>query len=42
VIAYVYDAPPGDPERDRTAPNRLYDSMGFQEVDRLFSFARRP
>ncbi|MGP4001192.1 GNAT family N-acetyltransferase [Streptomyces sp. 8N706] len=43
VIAYVDDdAPPGDPERDRTAANRLYDAAGFTEVDRLWSFTRRP
>ncbi|WP_246144648.1 GNAT family N-acetyltransferase [Actinacidiphila oryziradicis] len=43
VIAYVDDdAPPGDPEHDRTAANRLYDSMGFTELDRLWSFTRRP
>ena len=43
VIAYVDDdAPPGDTERDRTAPNSLYDQAGFAEVDRLHSFLRRP
>jgi ribosomal protein S18 acetylase RimI-like enzyme len=43
VIAYVDDnAPPGDTERDRTAANRLYDQAGFAEVDRLYSFLRRP
>jgi ribosomal protein S18 acetylase RimI-like enzyme len=43
VIAYVDDdAPPGDREHDRTAANRLYDSMGFTELDRLWSFTRRP
>jgi ribosomal protein S18 acetylase RimI-like enzyme len=42
VIAFVDDdAPPGD-ERDRTPANRLYDSMGFEEVDRLWSFTRHP
>jgi ribosomal protein S18 acetylase RimI-like enzyme len=41
VIAYVDDdAPPGDPKRDRAAANRLYDSMGFTEIDRLWSFTR--
>ena len=41
VIAFVDDdAPPGDPERDRTPANRLCDSMGFQELDRLWSFTR--
>lgn len=34
------DAPAGDPERDRTAANRLYDKAGFEEVDRLVSFMR--
>ncbi|MET9432516.1 MULTISPECIES: GNAT family N-acetyltransferase [unclassified Streptomyces] len=39
VILYVDDdAPPGD-ERDRTAANRLYESAGFQEVDKLFSYS---
>jgi ribosomal protein S18 acetylase RimI-like enzyme len=43
VIAFVDDdAPPGDPERDRTPANRLYDSMGFRELDRLWSFTRHP
>ncbi|TJZ96483.1 GNAT family N-acetyltransferase [Actinacidiphila oryziradicis] len=43
VIAYVDDdAPPGNLERDRLAANRLYDSMGFTELDRLWSFTRRP
>ncbi|WP_240677082.1 GNAT family N-acetyltransferase [Actinacidiphila soli] len=43
VITYVDDdAPPGDPEHDRTAANRLYDSMGFTELDRLWSFTRCP
>ncbi|WP_343239594.1 GNAT family N-acetyltransferase [Streptomyces sp. SID9913] len=36
------DAPAGDPERGRTAANRLYDLAGFTEVDRLSSFTRRP
>lgn len=39
AILYVDDdAPPGD-ERDRTAANALYDSAGFVEVDRLYSYA---
>jgi GNAT superfamily N-acetyltransferase len=43
VILYVDDdAPPGDPERDRTAANALYNRAGFTEVDRLHSFTRRP
>jgi GNAT superfamily N-acetyltransferase len=33
------DAPPGD-ERDRTAAHALYDSAGFVEVDRLYSYTR--
>jgi ribosomal protein S18 acetylase RimI-like enzyme len=40
VILYVDDdAPPGD-ERDRTAANSLYESAGFTEIDRLFSYSR--
>ncbi|WP_340555934.1 GNAT family N-acetyltransferase [Streptomyces sp. GSL17-111] len=42
VILYVDDNAPGDPERDRTAANALYDRAGFREVDRLFSFTRQP
>ncbi|OEJ23066.1 hypothetical protein AR457_38430 [Streptomyces agglomeratus] len=38
-ILYVDDdAPPGE-ERDRTAANRLYESAGFTEIDRLYSYA---
>lgn len=38
AILYVDDdAPPGD-DRDRTAANALYDSAGFVEVDRLYSY----
>ncbi|MGQ4434335.1 GNAT family N-acetyltransferase [Streptomyces sp. SAS_260] len=38
VILYVDDdAPPGD-ARDRTAVKTLYESAGFQEIDRLYSF----
>jgi ribosomal protein S18 acetylase RimI-like enzyme len=41
VLAFVDDdAPAGDPERDRGPANKLYDSMGFEEVDRLWSFTR--
>lgn len=40
VILYVDDDEPGG-ERDRTAANRLYESAGFVEVDRLHSFQRR-
>lgn len=36
------DAPTGDPERDRTAANRMYDRAGFTEIDRLHSFTRHP
>lgn len=40
VILYVDDdAPPGD-DRDRTAAKALYESAGFQEIDRLHSFER--
>jgi ribosomal protein S18 acetylase RimI-like enzyme len=43
AILYVDDdAPAGDPERDRTAANGMYDRAGFTEVDRLHSFTRRP
>ncbi|GHE13831.1 GNAT family N-acetyltransferase [Streptomyces alanosinicus] len=43
AILYVDDdAPPGDPERDRTAANGMYDRAGFTEVDRLHSFTRHP
>jgi GNAT superfamily N-acetyltransferase len=43
VILYVDDdAPPGHTERDRTAANRMYDRAGLKQVDRLFSFTRRP
>lgn len=42
VILYVDDDAPGDPARDRTAANRLYERAGFVEVDRLFSFTRDP
>ncbi len=38
VILYVDDdAPPGD-DRDRTAANSLYETAGFTEVDRLYSY----
>ncbi|MCX4666430.1 GNAT family N-acetyltransferase [Streptomyces sp. NBC_01381] len=42
VVAFVDDDAPGDPERDRSAANALYDAVGFTEVDRLLSFTRRP
>ncbi|MGP4001577.1 GNAT family N-acetyltransferase [Streptomyces sp. 8N706] len=39
VILYVDDdAPPGD-DRDRTAANSLYESAGFTEIDRLYSYS---
>lgn len=42
AILYVDDdAPAGDPERDRTPANALYERAGFTEVDRLHSFCRR-
>jgi ribosomal protein S18 acetylase RimI-like enzyme len=37
VILYVDDDEPGG-ERDRTAANRLYEQVGFVEVDRLVSY----
>lgn len=36
------DALAGNPERDRTAANGMYDRAGFTEVDRLHSFTRHP
>ncbi|MFC8176677.1 GNAT family N-acetyltransferase [Streptomyces sp. NPDC057325] len=39
VILYVDDAS-GYPEQDRTAANALYESAGFTQVDRLFSYRR--
>ncbi|OII59999.1 GNAT family N-acetyltransferase [Streptomyces sp. CC53] len=43
AILYVDDdALAGDPERDRTAANGMYDRAGFTEVDRLHSFTSRP
>jgi len=42
VIAFVDDDAPLGDERDRTPANRLYDSTGFEEVDRLWSFTRHP
>ena len=42
VILYVDDDAPGDPERDRSAANRLYDRAGFVQVDRLWSYPRQP
>jgi hypothetical protein len=37
VILYVDDDEPGG-SRDRRAANRLYDSAGFVEIDRLHSY----
>jgi ribosomal protein S18 acetylase RimI-like enzyme len=43
VILYVDDDAPSDhSERDRTAANRMYERAGLMQVDRLFSFTRRP
>ncbi|MER6739024.1 GNAT family N-acetyltransferase [Streptomyces puniciscabiei] len=40
VILFVDDdAPPGD-DRDRTAAKALYESSGFEEIDRLHSFTK--
>ncbi|MGV4988704.1 GNAT family N-acetyltransferase [Streptomyces sp. NRAIS4] len=40
VILFVDDdAPPGD-DRDRTAAKSLYESSGFEEIDRLPSFTK--
>lgn len=39
VILYVDDAP-GDPQQDRKAANALYESAGFTQVDRLFSYRK--
>jgi ribosomal protein S18 acetylase RimI-like enzyme len=40
VILYVDDDDTSG-ERDRTPANRLYDSFGFTEVDRLYSYTRQ-
>ncbi|MFD8965288.1 GNAT family N-acetyltransferase [Streptomyces sp. NPDC059568] len=43
VILFVDDDAPADhPERSRAAANRMYDRAGLVEIDRLFSFTRRP
>ncbi|MFJ3505576.1 GNAT family N-acetyltransferase [Streptomyces sp. NPDC090135] len=39
AILYVDDAS-GDQEQDRTAANALYESAGFTQVDRLFSYRK--
>ncbi|MFI9724672.1 GNAT family N-acetyltransferase [Streptomyces sp. NPDC052396] len=41
AILYVDDDEPPGGERDRTAANRLYDSAGFHEVDRLYAYRRK-
>lgn len=38
VILFVDDDEPPGGERDRSAANHLYDSAGFVEVDRLYSY----
>lgn len=40
VILYVDDDAPRGDLRDRTAANSLYESAGFIEVDRLYSYKR--
>ncbi|MEY9948388.1 GNAT family N-acetyltransferase [Kitasatospora sp. GAS1066B] len=43
VILFVDDdAPADDVERSRAAANLMYDRAGLVEVDRLWSFSRRP
>ncbi|MFI5617601.1 GNAT family N-acetyltransferase [Streptomyces sp. NPDC051567] len=42
VILFVDDVPADDPERSRSAANRMYDRAGLVEIDRLFSFERHP
>ncbi len=37
ILVVDDDAPSGD-DRDRTAAKSLYDSSGFEEIDRLYSF----
>ncbi|WP_411079948.1 GNAT family N-acetyltransferase [Streptomyces sp. cmx-18-6] len=39
AVLYVDDDEPPGGERDRTAANRLYESAGFAEIDRLWSYA---
>lgn len=38
IILFVDDDEPPGGDRDRTAANHLYDSAGFVEVDRLYSY----
>ncbi|NSC25726.1 GNAT family N-acetyltransferase [Streptomyces albus subsp. chlorinus] len=40
VVLYVDDGPRAD--EDRSAANRLYESVGFTEVDRLWFYTRGP
>ncbi|MGW1871479.1 GNAT family N-acetyltransferase [Streptomyces mauvecolor] len=40
VILFVDDDAPSGDDRDRAAANRLYESAGFEEIDRLHSFTR--
>ncbi|MCM2425049.1 GNAT family N-acetyltransferase [Streptomyces sp. RKAG337] len=42
VILYVDDDAPAGDDRDRAAANRLYESAGFIEIDRLHSYTRAP
>ncbi|MEU3461894.1 GNAT family N-acetyltransferase [Streptomyces sp. NPDC006733] len=42
AILYVDDDAPAGDARDRTAANRLYESAGFREIDRLHSYTRTP
>ncbi|MET7718474.1 GNAT family N-acetyltransferase [Streptomyces sp. NPDC005407] len=39
VILYVDDDAPPEDDRDRTAANSLYESAGFTEIDRLYSYS---
>lgn len=42
TVLYVDDdAPQGDP-RDRSAATALYTAAGFEEIDNLYSYSRRP
>ncbi|MGP3954043.1 GNAT family N-acetyltransferase [Streptomyces sp. 7N604] len=38
AILYVDDDAPSGDDRDRTAANGLYDSVGLQEVDHLHAY----
>lgn len=39
VILYVDDDAPLGDDRDRTAANSLYESAGFTEINRLYSYS---